>query len=320
MRLRISATEPGLKKPLDSLIRYMTGLSRRQAVEAVWGVTVLLAACAFLLGPTYSFAAPFLLPISFAAWTLGFWHGVAVGAATAAFQVWLSGWGAPFAPHLGASLTASIWNASSRFMAILLVTGLVSGFRRSFDEQRRRARIDQLTGALNKAAFEDRVETTLAIARRHGLCVVLAYADLDGFKGVNDTHGHATGDKVLKTFAEAACRQLRPTDSFARAGGDEFMALMPVATVADGYAGVTRLHAVLRDTLDGMGLGVGCSMGAVVMENGGSDEAGLVQIADALMYEVKRSGKAALRIATVSGDAPERRRTLATRPKLGLVR
>src|SRR3546814_17900587 len=72
------------------------------------------------------------------------------------------------------------------------------------------------------------------------LTLVLAYADLDGFKTVNDTHGHAVGDDVLKTFASAASASIRKSDSLCRVGGDEFIILMTTASPARGYSEIGR--------------------------------------------------------------------------------
>ncbi len=89
-----------------------------------------------------------------------------------------------------------------------------------------RAEIDPLTDILNRRGFERELKRSLAYVKRYGTSAALVYLDLDGFKHVNDRHGHAAGDAVLKAVAMVLNRHVRASDLVARLGGDEFVVLL----------------------------------------------------------------------------------------------
>ena len=89
-----------------------------------------------------------------------------------------------------------------------------------------RVDIDPLTDVLNRRGFERELKRSLAYVKRYGTSAALIYVDLDGFKPVNDRHGHAAGDAVLKAVAAALLRHVRASDVVARIGGDEFAVLL----------------------------------------------------------------------------------------------
>lgn len=284
--------------------RWTTELSRREAWEITlvgFGLTALLDA---VTGTSLSMALPYLILVCFAAWTLR--EKVAFGLVAATILVinLVNGFGnAHPTEGLGVSAGAAAFNSASRAIAAVLIVILVATLRHTLDREKWRASTDAMTGALNRRAFLQSIDQAAHIADRSGDTLLLAYMDLDGFKGVNDQHGHAAGDAVLRAFAAAARGRIRGNDVFARLGGDEFAALLTLkpGTVAEALA--ERFHARLTDALRETGLPVTCSMGAVIV--GGSvarDGEALVGLADELMLEVKRSGKAALRIA-FAGEA-----------------
>jgi len=155
-----------------------------------------------------------------------------------------------------------------------------------------------------------------ATAKRDGRALVFIYMDLDGFKSVNDLHGHAAGDNVLQLFAAAAARSIRNGDLFARMGGDEFALLLRLPPEVDGARVAELLHGRLTAILKGTGLPVTCSMGALVLSPDMVEETGaMFEQADALMYEAKRSGKDGLRIARGGVLAPSLRSAYAPLPE-----
>ena len=155
---------------------------------------------------------------------------------------------------------------------------------------------DQLTGLANRSLFVDRVEQALAaVDGADSSRVGLIFLDLDGFKMVNDTWGHAQGDEVLKAVAGRILASIRPGDDAARLGGDEFAVLCP------GVADVTELDRVgkrIQESLhrpvvlaDGTPYDqLSVSAGAVISQPGCTAES-LLQRADMMMYQAKRSGK-----------------------------
>jgi diguanylate cyclase (GGDEF)-like protein len=131
-----------------------------------------------------------------------------------------------------------------------------------------RADVDPLTELPNRRAFERELGRSLAYVKRHGTGVALLYLDLDEFKRVNDRHGHAAGDAVLRAVASVLGRHVRDSDVVARIGGDEFALLLWNCDEANAVAKALALEAsVCRTTAtqDGVALTVGASVGAALL-------------------------------------------------------
>jgi diguanylate cyclase (GGDEF)-like protein len=155
------------------------------------------------------------------------------------------------------------------------------------DELREQARLDDLTGALNRRAFFVRLDDELARARPARTPVTLVLYDLDGFKRLNDQHGHPTGDAALRAFAQGLEANLRASDSVGRIGGDEF-ALVIIGADAEDEA---RILARLATTTASGGPGtveVPASFGAARFPEDGATRDDLVAVADRRLYEHKR--------------------------------
>lgn len=167
---------------------------------------------------------------------------------------------------------------------------------------------DRLTGLANRALFIDRVEQALADAGQHdSRRVGLIFLDLDGFKAVNDTWGHAQGDEVLEVIARRINGSIRSSDTAARLGGDEFAVLCPdVSDVADVQRVADRIRNALHRPV-GIAIGAVYNQlsvsGGVAISEPGCTAQGLLQKADALMYQAKRSGKDCMALAETSEEA-----------------
>jgi diguanylate cyclase (GGDEF)-like protein len=151
----------------------------------------------------------------------------------------------------------------------------------------RQAATDPLTGLANRAAFDAALAYARATVSRTGESLSLIALDLDDFKGINDTRGHAAGDAVLVGAAEAWSAQLRARDVLARTGGDEFIAILPGADADEAAQVATRLVAALRGT-------VACSAGVATWD-GSQDLGRLLRTADRALYVAKQQHKDARR-------------------------
>ena len=152
-----------------------------------------------------------------------------------------------------------------------------------------RAVRDPLTGLANRALLEERLRAVLARDVRTGASTALLFLDLDGFKAVNDAHGHATGDLVLTTVASRLLAAVRPSDTVSRLGGDEFVVLVEGATEEGLTPLVARLQEVLGEGIGTLDLKVGVSIGVAVSRAGAIDHEELLAQADADMYAAKRA-------------------------------
>ena len=154
---------------------------------------------------------------------------------------------------------------------------------------------DALTGLYNRRHFDDRVKAELAYAKRHQLDVGFVMIDVDFFKRVNDTYGHAAGDAILKNVAASLARQLRTEDVIARIGGEEFAVLLR----GIGTDGARRLAERLRANVeslpivaDGIPISVTISAGcSALSETEDNSPGSLLRIADRRLYVAKRSGR-----------------------------
>lgn len=153
---------------------------------------------------------------------------------------------------------------------------------------------DQLTHLPNQRLFRDRLEMALTLSKRHGGTVGVMFIDLDRFKLVNDTYGHAEGDELLKKVANRLLQGMRAGDTLARKGGDEFTVLLPDLTQAED-AGIIadKIMSELRSPflVAGHEFRVTASIGVAIFPRDGDNVDVLLKNADIAMYRVKADGK-----------------------------
>lgn len=164
----------------------------------------------------------------------------------------------------------------------------------AYETIRTMATRDSLTGLLNRAALNDGLQHALAQAARHQRNVALFFIDLDHFKQINDTRGHAAGDRVLREVSERLRRCVRASDMVARLGGDEFI------VVVEGYQAPTDLQIVARKIVDVVAqplrldeheLPLSVSVGVAASPQDGGDVSTLLRNGDAAMYHAKQQGR-----------------------------
>lgn len=176
-------------------------------------------------------------------------------------------------------------------VVIALDMSVVSDLHAQLESQ---AVTDSLTGLHNRRGFHQALEAALSRIDRSGKRMAVLYLDLDGFKRVNDSVGHAAGDQVLCQVAEQLKTCLRPYDILARMGGDEFTALLDSLDHPEDAARVAEKLIELvsvRYSIDGVEFTLGASIGIACYPECGQTVDGLLRSADMAMYEAKRAGR-----------------------------
>lgn len=175
-----------------------------------------------------------------------------------------------------------------------LIVRDISDRREAHEALRRSVSCDHLTGLANRRAFFDRAARELQRCTRSGQPLSLVLVDADHFKSINDAHGHAAGDAVLRHLAAGLSACFRGGDLLARLGGEEFVALLPGATADDAASVAQRLcrHLATQTvTVDGRAIGCTVSAGIAEAGPGASDLDALLARADAAMYAAKAEGR-----------------------------
>jgi diguanylate cyclase (GGDEF)-like protein len=152
------------------------------------------------------------------------------------------------------------------------------------------ARVDALTGVHNRRVFEERLRDEQSRAERSGAPLTVLLLDLDGFKNINDTRGHAAGDEALRQLAALLAHGLRAHDTVARIGGDEFAMLLPGIDGAEALAVAKRVGALAKRA------NVSLSIGGATFPEDTADASALQRLADENLYAAKRAGRGRARI------------------------
>jgi diguanylate cyclase (GGDEF)-like protein len=190
-------------------------------------------------------------------------------------------------------------SAALELLVALLFVALVPTVRRAAIQTQQHVRDaeshalrDSLTGLPNRRLFDDRLQQAVANAERSGAAPAVLLIDLDRFKEINDTLGHAAGDALLRETAIRLVEVLRDGDTVARIGGDEFAVVLPDAPLIGIHETARRLHRAIETPVehDGVLLGVGASIGIAVAPQHGRTVAALLRHADSAMYQAKRAG------------------------------
>jgi len=191
-----------------------------------------------------------------------------------------------------ATKAAQLLEANERLvMSALHARMLADTAREDLQILTRASQLDELTDTPNRSVMLDRMENAISQARRHGRFVAILFLDLDGFKLINDSLGHAVGDDVLQRVASTLARCVRESDTVSRFGGDEFLVLLAEVT---GPSDVALVATKILTALPGIGEDVAAklsaSIGIALYPDDGLDPTTLIKCADAAMYRAKRLG------------------------------
>jgi len=188
------------------------------------------------------------------------------------------------------------WTASEESMLMAIAASIGGAIQRQCTEEQMRYQAfhDSLTGLPNRVFYDHRLDLTLAHARRAGETFAVMFLDLDRFKTINDTLGHAVGDDLLRLTTQRLTLCLREEDTIARWGGDEFTLLLPNLVAPEDAAKVARriaeaLKPVFR--LEGHDLHITCSLGIAIYPQDGQDANTLLKHADVALYRAKEEGR-----------------------------
>jgi diguanylate cyclase (GGDEF)-like protein len=228
----------------------------------------------------------YIVPVLLATWTEGLAWGLGFAVVTIGLREVVA-W-----DQLPAG-TPLLWRLVNAVTYVVVLAVGMAGLQRLRHIQQQLSRLathDPLTGLVNARSFAARLTQELERNRRYPRPLALLYLDLDDFKVINDSHGHQTGDAVLRLVADAMRSSMRQADIVGRLGGDEFAVLMPETDPPLADAAAHRLAASLRTVFKGTPT-VTASIGVVscTVSDANTDE--LLRRGDQAMYEAKRAGK-----------------------------
>lgn len=299
--LPVILTAPVFRRGTDGAVRALAASARR--VAAPFGLLVVLLAAGVAIGGPAAIAAavPALL-----------WCALAVGVFETTLLTFLaSAWTMVAVAHGGIDLLGGASLTDHQILSVqialsFMAMGPIAAASHAADQERAVRRLrrvadrDALTGALTRRAFDvgcERMLADLADARR---AVAVLLVDVDDFKGVNDAHGHAAGDAVLRRLGAVAAACVRDSDLFGRVGGDEFCILLPGASVESALMVAERLRGEFSAEPAGVGgETVTVSVGVVRVPVAPAAGADLLAAADRALYRAKAAGRDRI---VVAGD------------------
>jgi diguanylate cyclase (GGDEF)-like protein len=234
-----------------------------------------------------SLAAFYLFPILLVAWNCGRGWGLVFAVGAVGIQIMQA------IPHESAyvkpiNLYIAYANVLLEYVIVVVLSGML---RKLYQQERFTARVDALTGARNRKGFQEALAGEIARHERKGIPFCLAYIDCDNFKQVNDNHGHAEGDRLLKAIAEVALETLRRSDTVGRIGGDEFAVILPETGRTEALFVVDKLQHKLRALTRLRQSRVSFSIGVAVFDKSPGAATAAMEFADRLMYTAKKTSK-----------------------------
>jgi diguanylate cyclase (GGDEF)-like protein len=241
----------------------------------------------------------YLIPIFLSAWFLGRTPGLAI-ALLCGMELFITN--LLHSPKGISLVSIRAWNSLMEALFLLLSAYMLLKIKNELEVHKNLALTDSLTGVLNRRSFYELAEYEVKKSRRYGRLLTMVYIDLDDFKTVNDSFGHARGDLLLRSVATTIREELRGSDIVARVGGDEFAVLL-AETGEESSEVLKKLRSRLNTVMAHHGGAVTASIGAVTFRFPPASVDEMVHLADKLMYRIKHSGKD--RVGHVTHDGGE---------------
>lgn len=283
-------------KKLLPLIQGLGEISTRDIAALCLIVVILSGMADYFTGTQVVVLILYLIPVAISAWYMG-WAGLLLISMACALSWWL----AKYLPGELPTLLTGTWNIAAMLGLFALVGWLVARLKFEIEQKKTWAGIDYLTRVLNRRAFEEESQAILDLAVRYRHPLTIAYLDLDNFKTVNDTWGHAEGDRLLRAIGKSLRDSVRRSDLVARMGGDEFVIWLPMTDQEGATPILVRLTDNLEHAIHQGGWPVTSSIGAVTFPTPPSTVAEGISEADRLMYKAKRAGKNQVVHEVISG-------------------
>lgn len=233
-------------------------------------------------GADVVFTPLYFVPISFGAWFAGQRLANLVAAIATASWLW-----ADLVEHADRTVALHAWNFVVQALGFGTIAFLIPRLQAALETAQLRGRVDLLTGVLSRSGFFELAEREVLRARRSGQPLAVLYLDVDDFKKINDSGGHAAGDEALRVLGETLRSELRSIDVVGRIGGDEFVLMLPDTSPATAHQVGARLKHALRAEGLREGLSLGISIGTACFAAPPSSAESLVAAADKKMYEQK---------------------------------
>lgn len=250
-------------------------------------ITAVLGMIDLATGYEYSFSVFYLLPVSIAAWYDQF--KITVLTIMLSGMTWLIA--DIHAGHHYSNTFIPLWNAFVRLGFFSIVAFLLINVRKNWQEMKNLAMKDQLTSLDNSRAFDIEYRILRKLNFRKQTCFAVGIIDLDGFKSVNDTHGHHRGDEVLLQFSQVLKKACRSSDIIARLGGDEFAIILLDIDETQAYLCDHHLRTLFAESGLNQKYGVDFSMGLAILSELPENLEDATKTADQLMYQSKSLGK-----------------------------
>jgi len=260
-----------------------------RSTEQIWNLAVLsmilISIFSFLLGASTYLEAFYFLPIVITSWYGARNSGITLSLITCITLALVE----IVRPDFSTIKILAYWLPFT--ISLVFTAILVTSFRNAHRVESVAADTDNLTNLLNSRSFYFKLAGELLRSSRNRQVLSLAYLDIDDFKLINDSQGHAEGDKLLIEVAVCLQNSLRVTDTVARLGGDEFVCLLPETQQPEAKVAISAVAKELNKRMIDNKWSVSFSIGLVTFETIPKTSKEAIKISDELMYLAKKSGK-----------------------------